>query len=321
MLECSTVKYLKDFIVLADTGNYTRACDQLYLSKSALAKHIKDLENTLEHPLFTQSGHRLVLTAFGRFFLDYAERFVALDTEYEKARTSYESDAASEVRVAVAEHMNCDHMVNMLWDHFIIHYPQYHLSTIEYQAALLSREDLFAMGYELVFGLASVPTAKACGCFTWAHSALIAVLPQSHPLASKSSIRLEELATESFILPPKDTALHQMILSRCQGAGFSPHVNFTIRRSADLADLVADGVGVALAAANDLPAKVYADRVALVALEPSPSIYLNLYYRKDQALSLPAQTFFRYAKQIHQEHEMDIPYYGPEAGVENAFFK
>ncbi|MCC8103273.1 MAG: LysR family transcriptional regulator [Clostridiales bacterium] len=325
MLECSAIKHLNDFIVLADTGNYTQACDRLYLSKSTLTKHIRDLEASLEHKLFVQSGHKLVLTEFGKFFLDYARRFTTLDDEYEQARTSWEEDVSSEVRIAVAAHMNCDHMVNMLWDHFSQGHPQYHLSTIEYQAALLSREDLFAMGYELVFALSALPTDKSCGCFTWAESELTAVLPLSHALAApdqgRTRIRLQELAAEPFVLPPRETALHQMVVSLCQQASFTPRIDFTIHGNANLAELVSGNVGVSISTENDIPAKVYAKRVALIPLDPPSPVYLNLYYRKDLALSASAKAFLNYAMHIHRDHSMDIPYYGPEAGIENPFFK
>jgi len=322
MLDNSAVKYLNDFITLAEAGNYTKACGKLYLSKSTLAKHIKDLEESLGHKLFAASGHKLVLTDFGKFFQDYADRLVSLDQEYEQARAAYDEDAASEVRVAVSPHMNCDHMMNMLWDHFVPWYPQYHLATVEYPAAILSREDLVAMGYELVFGLSwsSEDADTGCGCFSWARSTLVAALPLSHPLRNRDELRLEELKNESFILPPQDTALYQMTVACCREAGFEPHVNFTIQGNSNLVDLVSGNVGVSLSTANDLPGQLYSDRMALVPLSPERPIYLNLYYRKDRALSVSARTFFDYAKQIHRDHQKDIPYYGPEVGVENPFF-
>ncbi len=268
MLDHSTIKYLNDFITLAEAGNYTKACDRLYLSKSTLTKHIRDLEASLGHKLFAATGHKLVLTDFGKFFHGYADRFVALDREYEQARSAYDEDAASEVRIAVSPHMNCDHMMNMLWDHFVPWYPQYHLATVEYPAAILSREDLFAMGYELVFGLSWSKTDSECGCFNWAESILIAALPLSHALAGREEIRLDELKRESFILPPRDTSLNQMAVACCKEAGFEPHVNFTIQGNTNLIDLIAGNVGVSLTTANDLPANLYSDRAALIPLAP-----------------------------------------------------
>lgn len=200
MLENNAVKYLNDFVVLAKHGNYQNAADALYLSKSCLANHIKILECAVGHKLFVASGHKLILTDFGSFLYGYARRFIALDQEYEHACSQFEHESLSEVRISVSCFMNCDHMVNMLWDHFVKKYPQYHLATGEFHRGCISPDDLFAMGYELVFDLSPSPANSLYHCYSWAESTIVAILPFSHPLAGRESIRLGELADESFIL-------------------------------------------------------------------------------------------------------------------------
>ena len=53
---------------------------------------------------------------------------------------------------------------------------------------------------------------------------LVAVLPEHHLLAKRSSIALKDLAQEKFILPPTSTAevLHHAALAECAAAGFQP---------------------------------------------------------------------------------------------------
>ncbi len=320
MLEDHTIKYLNEFVVLSEIGNYDRAADELYLSRSALTKHIKELENSFGQPLFTLSGHKLELTEPGQFLLAYAQRFVNLDREYTEALGKFRADKANEVRIAVSAFLNCDHMVNMLWDHFSETHPGYHLSTDEYHIDSLNIEHLFAMDYELVFSLSEAPDSEKYHCFTWAESGLSAILPFSHPLASRASIQVNELADDPFILFPKDTSMHRFIVSLCRKSGFDPKVSFTIHGKANLVELVSSSLGVSIASDNELKDPAIHEHVAVVPLEDSPSIYLNLYYRKDVPLTAAAQSFLDYAIEMHETHENDIPYYGPEVGVENVFF-
>ncbi|MCD7757963.1 MAG: LysR family transcriptional regulator substrate-binding protein [Clostridiales bacterium] len=148
----------------------------------------------------------------------------------------------------------------------------------------------------------------------------MALLPPQHPLAGRDSIQLKELANASFILFPKDNFLHQTALRRCQAAGFTPQVDFTIHGSANLTELVASNVGVSLALKRDVYS-TWDYEVVTVPLEEESTIYLNLYYQKNM-LSQAARTFLEYAIQIHETHENDLPYYGPEVGaVENIFFE
>ncbi|MCD8342731.1 MAG: LysR family transcriptional regulator [Clostridiales bacterium] len=311
---------MDEFVVLAETGNYFTASNRLYLSQVTLTKHMKDLERSVGHPLLVKKGHKLELTEFGEFFLPYARRFVGLNEEFLEAKAAFERAAARQVYIAGPTEMNCDHMMNMLWDHFSRRYPQYSLSTGEFHTTL-PLEDLFGMGYELVFALSETPDSDLYGCYQWATDQLVALLPTQHPLAGRDSIQLSELADAPFILFPKGNFLHQAALRRCKAAGFTPQVDFTIHGSANLTELVASNVGVSLALKRDVYS-TWDYEVVTVPLEEESTIYLNLYYQKDVPLSRAAKTFLDYAIQIHETHERDIPYYGPEVGaVENIFFE
>lgn len=50
----------------------------------------------------------------------------------------------------------------------------------------------------------------------------MAALPRKQSLASRRHFLLSELATEAFILPPKDTVpvFHDLVLKVCRAAGF-----------------------------------------------------------------------------------------------------
>ncbi len=176
------------------------------------------------------------------------------------------------------------------------------------------------MGFELVFALSETPDSDACGCYQWATDQLVALLPVNHPLAGRDSLRLSKLAKEPFILFPKDNFLHQAAVRRCEAAGFTPQVDFTIHGSANLTELVASNVGVSVVLKRDVYS-TWGYEVASIPLEEDATIYLNLYYQ-EEALSRAAKTFLEYAIQIHKTHERDIPYYGPEVvPVENIFFE
>ena len=75
------IDYLKEFVVLADTGNFSRAADALFLSQSSLSKHIKAMEQELAIPLFRRTTRRLELTEDGMSFLTYARQISRLQYE------------------------------------------------------------------------------------------------------------------------------------------------------------------------------------------------------------------------------------------------
>ncbi|PWM75654.1 MAG: hypothetical protein DBX59_01365 [Bacillota bacterium] len=312
------VKYLREFLVLYRVGNYLYASEELFLSESNLHKHIKSLEDDLGHPLFRKEGRQLVLTEFGQLFLEYAQKFVALNDQFQQAREEYNARAASTVRVAVVRSLNCDHMVNMLSDHFVNRYPQYHISPGEYSRDYTPGQ-LFEQGYELVFGLADKSDSQEYSCYPWASDHLLAVLPQRHPLAGQEQLKLRQLGGDPFLFYPEETFLHKFCMRLCRQEGFEPWVDFTIHGTSNLGELVSDGVGVSLVPSSDI-LSIRPYNVSTAEIDPSPLIYLNLYYRSDHSLSKVAKTFLQCAMDIHQNHSQDIPFMGPEGKIEHIFF-
>ena len=54
------IDYLREFVVLAQIGNFMEAADILYSSQSTLSKHVKKMESELRVPLFD----RTVITSY-----------------------------------------------------------------------------------------------------------------------------------------------------------------------------------------------------------------------------------------------------------------
>lgn len=72
---------LRTFIALAQIKNFTKTAQQLFVAQSTVTNRIRDLETELGVPLFIRSHKQVELTSAGEKFLDYAQRFVALELE------------------------------------------------------------------------------------------------------------------------------------------------------------------------------------------------------------------------------------------------
>ena len=61
-----------------ETGNYTRAAEQLSLTQPAVSQHIKQIEKEMGISLFVRSGGKIRPTPDGKLVIEYAERVVSL---------------------------------------------------------------------------------------------------------------------------------------------------------------------------------------------------------------------------------------------------
>ena len=72
---------LKNFLLLAQTKNFTKAADKLCRSQSAISLQIAKLEGLVGKSLFIRDHRKLVLTPAGEEFIGYARRMVAIEDE------------------------------------------------------------------------------------------------------------------------------------------------------------------------------------------------------------------------------------------------
>jgi DNA-binding transcriptional LysR family regulator len=75
---------------------------------------------------------------------------------------------------------------------------------------------------------------------------LAVVLPASHPLASRKSVSIGDLASEDFIMFPLDegTTLTPQVRLLCRHAGFEPKVVMEAREALTIIGLVGAGCGI-----------------------------------------------------------------------------
>lgn len=68
------IRQLKYFVGIADTGRFSDASKQLYISQSAVSQQIKALEEELGTQLFVRNTHSVALTESGKELLPLARQ-------------------------------------------------------------------------------------------------------------------------------------------------------------------------------------------------------------------------------------------------------
>ena len=81
------VDQLKTFLAIADSGNFTRAADDVNKTQSAVSMQMRRLEEVLGRPLFARDGRGSRFTADGERLIEYARRIVSLSDEAVSAFT------------------------------------------------------------------------------------------------------------------------------------------------------------------------------------------------------------------------------------------
>ncbi|MFV0533148.1 MAG: LysR family transcriptional regulator [Cumulibacter sp.] len=103
--EALNIEEIRSFVTIVSAGSLGRAAPQLFVSRSALSRRIRDLENRLSVDLFDRTAKGMSLTAAGDRFLVHAERLVEAYDDLQRHATNLVA-APSRVRVGIGPAMN-----------------------------------------------------------------------------------------------------------------------------------------------------------------------------------------------------------------------
>jgi LysR family transcriptional activator of glutamate synthase operon len=282
------INYLREFVVLAQTGNFMEAADLLYCSQSTLSKHIRNMESELGVPLFDRTTRKVVISKFGQLLLPYAKQITELEDKY---TAILQSGLATDREIltlgsipALAQYKITDVLIDFKKRH-----PQSTINVMQAGSAEMKKM-LRQRKCELAFIRDTDEVDDDLVKIPYAVDTMVAVLPINHPLAKQKTVPLQMLADEDFLLIDKQTMLYRLCVSACEQTGFEPKVAYTDHSLENLVDLVAKEMGVALMT-KQLALYVSRPEVAIVDISPCVSTRISLSYLKGVELSDAAKQF------------------------------
>ncbi len=260
---------LRCFLTLADELHFGRTADRLGLTQPSLSRLIQQLEASVGAELFDRSGKAVRLTRAGEAFRDDAQRYVdgMVDAIGKARRIS--SGHTDRLRVAFPSNFSTV-IVPRIVEHLRIHAPEIALTLREMATA--AHESALRNGeVDVVLTTLPVHDLGLTQRFLFSEP-LVLMLGEKHPLARQKKISLKHLADETFLVCPtyRTTGFHEMVLERYAAFGFSPRMGPETDSKVLLAELVANGAGIAAvtesAAQLDWPGVAY--RSFVEKLEP-----------------------------------------------------
>jgi len=190
-------KQLQSFIVVAKLGSFSKAADELFLSKQALKKQIDSLERELCFTLFVRSAQGMTLTSAGKeYYTGAVEVLDMLKDINERCKSACSEDTL----YIAASQDSADTFIAGTIPVFLMKFPEYMISHVEAESTQwLSAVSegklslcLYADSPELTkLGLSySLIRREAIYCF----------MDRKNPLSDKQLLTLEDLAGKNVYI-------------------------------------------------------------------------------------------------------------------------
>lgn len=239
------LRQLRQFVVLAERLSFRRAAEQLNIAQPPLSVSIAKLEAELNSKLFERHAHGVSLTPAGEAALPFAREALARSDEMREAVGAVVTGKHGQLRVGFVSSASYS-LVPRIVARFRDAYPGVHLILQEARGMeCIERVEAGALDVGIV--RTPLPETASLRLAPIETSELMIAMPHDHRLSNAKSVRLEDLADESFIQYDRSTpGMRSIVLMSCQAAGYSPKVTHTAAQVHTVLSLVRTGLGVAL---------------------------------------------------------------------------
>jgi molybdate transport repressor ModE-like protein len=245
MIDARRLRVLRE---VSEQGTLAAAADALHLTPSAVSQQLAALEREVGQPVIERNGRGVRLTGAAEVLVEHANVVLAQLEAAAADVAAYSEGVVGTVRIAGFATALAE-LVAPAAAALRLSHPRLQLTIAEQEAPdcfrALARGDV-DIALSMASRLAPSSDDPRFHIRALRADALDAVLPAEHPLAARAEVELAELAGEPFVGPPDGTSCHDVTVSGCAAAGFTPAFE---HRSLDFYTtmaLVAAGLGVAL---------------------------------------------------------------------------
>jgi DNA-binding transcriptional LysR family regulator len=281
---------LHTFLEIVRLKSFSKAAQTCYRTQPAISAQIRQLEHELKAELFERFGSRISLTTAGKIFSEYAERMLDLRRQAQNALNELESSPRGELVIAANE-ATCIYVLPAVFAEYTTQFPGVQLQV---NRSYGSRVVEAVMENVADFGLTQLPVLEKRVQIVDIHRDEVrAIVPASHPLATRESVTCEDIIPYPLLLP--QTGMTRSRLNTWfESVEDEIRVSMELDSSETMKRFVIAGLGISFLAASNCQLEVASGALKTIPLAPEPMIRkLGLIYRKDKALPKAALGFIQ----------------------------
>jgi LysR family hydrogen peroxide-inducible transcriptional activator len=237
------LKDLKYLVALADTGHFGKAAERSFVSQPTLSAQLKKLEDYLGVKLVERQPKNIQLTDVGRQIVIRARRMLDEGDEIVALARSNTDPLAGKLKMALIPTIG-PYLLPRVMQKIRKALPQLGLMLYEYQTEPLLKR---LHDGEIDLGIIALPAAQE-GVESRAlyEEAFTVALPNHHPLAAKSAIKIADLNGQTLLLLEDGHCLRDQALEVCSRVDVREAEDFRATSLETLRQMVVAGLGLTL---------------------------------------------------------------------------
>lgn len=283
-----TINQLQYYVEIVRQRSFTRAAENLFVSQSALSKSVRALEQEFEAELIDHNAKGFLLTHEGQLFFEYAVKILDFFNVQTRELHQRLHNMGGSLNIGIPPTAGTIYFYSRIHE-YKERYPNVQLNIMEVPSKILLKEmdmNRLDMGAVLEpFSDSQYLSKTVC------RDEIVLIVSKDHPLAAQKCVSFSELRNEKWLMMSSDFIYHDIIISLCKEAGFTPDIAFKSSQWDLIFEMAGDGQGIAFFP-TQLLAKQNCSKIRQIHLkDPEAHWTLSIAYRKDKFITEPIQRF------------------------------
>ena len=271
---------------IIEMGSFTRAAKALGYTQSSISQMMASLESELSIKLLNRSRIGVELTIEGAELYPFIERTILQYRAMQEKANEIKGLETGIIRMGTISSITCHWMPHLIKGFQEI-YPK--VQFLFHQGDYSSIQEWIKTG-AVDFGFVSPYAVTDLDTVSIKDGEMMAVLPESHPLAGQAVVGLEELTGEPFIL--LEEGHYSEPLAAFQSAGLTADIKYTIHDDYAIMTMVEAGLGISILAELVLRRTNY--NIVCIPIDPPVYRTIGVAYKDKNSLPIASKYFIEY---------------------------
>jgi len=299
-----TLRQLQIFEAVVRLGGYTRAAEMLHLTQPTVSMQVKKLSETIGHTLLEKVGSHIHTTAVGDEVYASAQNILGSMVSLGESAAALEGVVKGPLRIAVIT--TAKYFMPHLLGAFIEKHPEVKpMLKVTNRSRVLERlksneDDLLIMG--------QVPVGHEVEAYPFVDNELVVVASTRHPLTKCSSITLQQLSEERFLVREAGSGTRLAVERLFAEQGLEVNSYMELGSSEAIKQAVMAGLGISVLSRHNLKLELAGNHIAILDVKGFPLFYRwYAVHLKDKKLSLVSRTFLDFLLQQGKDMLQHVP--------------
>jgi DNA-binding transcriptional LysR family regulator len=207
---------LQLFVAIVEEQSIAKAAEKKHIAVSAVSRRISDMEEMLKVDLLYRHSKGIEPTSAGIALLDHARTILGNLAQLQTDLVGYREGARGHIRLSVNKSAILESLADELGQFLQVH-PlirvdlEENISPDIIQAVIENRADLGIYGGNIL-----APTLQI---FPYRHDRLVALIPATHHLAGRETLRFSDLIDQEFISLEKGSSIDAICVKAAADLG------------------------------------------------------------------------------------------------------